>query len=145
MTSSPASPAWIRCTGRDDGGSLCSRSIHLSAVADWTAHRGAFAALEQLRLRISRRLGQVPLGFLTNRRSGEVQCILSDDIERLELFLGHFVPDMVSAMATLLFTVAWLFIMDWRMALVRFAAAPATGGVLRVESQGFPGCYSGRA
>lgn len=92
----------------------------ISAVADWTAHRGAFATLEQLRLRIGRRLGQVPLGFLTSRRSGEVQRTLSADIERLELFLGHFVPDLVAAMATLLFTVIWLFIVDWRMALVGF-------------------------
>ena len=55
----------------------------LTAVADWTSHRAAFAVLEQMRLRIGRRLGQVPLGFLTNRRSGEVQRTLSDDIERL--------------------------------------------------------------
>ena len=92
----------------------------ISAVADWTAHRGAFATLEQLRLRIGRRLGQVPLGFLTSRRSGEVQRTLTADIERLELFLGHFVPDAVAAMATLLFTVIWLFIVDWRLALVGF-------------------------
>ena len=93
----------------------------LTAVADWTSHRAAFAVLEQIRLRIGRRLGQVPLGFLTNRRSGEVQRTLSDDIERLELFLAHLVPDVVSAIATLLFMVGWLFIVDWRMALVSLA------------------------
>ena len=93
----------------------------LTAVADWTSHRAAFAVLEQMRLRIGRRLGQVPLGFLTNRRSGEVQRTLSDDIERLELFLAHLVPDVVSAIATLLFMVGWLFIVDWRMALVSLA------------------------
>ena len=93
----------------------------LTAVADWTSHRAAFAVLEQIRLRIGRRLGQVPLGFLTNRRSGEVQRTLSDDIERLELFLAHLVPDVVSAIATLVFMVGWLFIVDWRMALVSLA------------------------
>lgn len=90
----------------------------LEAIAGWTSHRGAFAAMEHLRLRIGRRLGQTPLGFLTNRRSGEVQRTLSDDVERLELFLAHVVPDIVAAAATLLFTVIWLFIIDWRMALV---------------------------
>ncbi|MCY3619714.1 MAG: ABC transporter ATP-binding protein [Acidimicrobiaceae bacterium] len=90
----------------------------LSAVADWTSHRGAFAALEQLRLRIGRRLGQTPLGYLTSRRSGEVQRTLSDDIERLELFLAHVVPDVVAAASTLVFMVVWLFLTDWRMALV---------------------------
>ena len=89
----------------------------LEAIAGWTSHRGAFAAMEHLRLRIGRCLGQAPLGFLTNRRSGEVQRTLSDDVERLELFLAHVVPDIVAAAATLLFTIVWLFIMDWRMAL----------------------------
>ena len=89
----------------------------LAAAAEWTSHRGAFATLEQIRLRIGRRLGQVPLGFVTNRRSGEIQRTLSDDIERLELFLAHAVPDVVSAFTAIVFTVTWLFIVDWRMAL----------------------------
>ena len=97
----------------------------LTAAAEWTGHRGAFATLEQLRLRIGRRLGQVPLGFLTNRRSGEVQRTLSDDIERLEIFLAHAVPDVVSALTALLFMVAWLAIVDWRMALVSLVVVVA--------------------
>lgn len=93
----------------------------LSAASSWMSHRGAFATLELLRLRIGARLGRVPLGFLTNRRSGEIQRTLRDDIERLELFLAHFVPDIVSAFTTLLFLIAWLVIVDWRMALVSLA------------------------
>ena len=90
----------------------------LMASASWVSHRGAFATLEQIRLRIGQRLGRVPLGFLTNRRSGEVQRTLSDDIERLELFLAHAVPDIVSAFTALVFMIGWLMIVDWRMALV---------------------------
>ena len=93
----------------------------LMAIAEWTGHRGAFATLEQLRLRIGRRLGHVPLGFLTNRRSGEIQRTLSDDIERLEQFLAHVVPDVTSALTTMLFMVVWLLLVDWRMALASLA------------------------
>ena len=93
----------------------------LMASASWISHRAAFATLEQIRLRIGRRLGRVPLGFLTSRRSGEVQRTLSDDIERLELFLAHAVPDIVSAFTSLVFMIVWLVIVDWRMALVSLA------------------------
>jgi ATP-binding cassette subfamily B protein len=93
----------------------------LMASANWISHRGAFATLEQIRLRIGRRLGRVPLGFLTSRRSGAVQRTLSDDIERLELFLAHAVPDIVSAFTALVFMIVWLMIVDWRMALVSLA------------------------
>ena len=90
----------------------------LLAAAEWTSHRGAYATLEHLRLRIGERLGRVPLGFLSSRRTGEVQRTLSDDIERLELFLAHVIPDVVSAVSTTLFVIAWLALVDWQMALV---------------------------
>ena len=73
----------------------------------------------------------MPLGFLSNRRTGEIQRTLSDDIERLELFLAHVIPDAVSALATMLFMIAWLAIVDWQMALVSlvvvFVALPIMG------------------
>ncbi|MYB49785.1 MAG: ABC transporter ATP-binding protein [Dehalococcoidia bacterium] len=103
----------------------------LMAAAEWTSHRGAYATLEHLRLRIGERLGRVPLGFLTNRRTGEVQRTLIDDIERLELFLAHVIPDVVSALSTMLFMIAWLAIVDWQMALVSlvvvFVSIPILG------------------
>ena len=103
----------------------------LLAAAEWTSHRGAYATLERLRLRIGERLGRVPLGFLSNRRTGAIQRTLSDDIERLELFLAHVIPDVVSTLATTLFMIAWLAIVDWQMALVSlvvvFVAMPIMG------------------
>jgi ATP-binding cassette subfamily B protein len=85
--------------------------------ATWLSHRAAFATLEQLRLRIGHRLGEVPLGYLTRRRSGAVQRVLHDDIERLESFLAHAVPDLVSSAGTLVGITVWLLVVDVRMGL----------------------------
>lgn len=93
----------------------------LMAAALWISHMAAYATLEQVRLQIGERLGRVPLGFLTNRRSGEVQRTLSDDVERLEIFLAHAIPDLFSALTTSLFLVAWLLIVDVRMGLAGIA------------------------
>ncbi|MDQ1305466.1 MAG: ATP-binding cassette, subfamily bacterial IrtA/YbtP [Actinomycetota bacterium] len=90
----------------------------LLGVSTWMSHRAAFATLEHLRLRIGQRLGEVSLGYLTRRRSGEVQRVLNDDVERLESFLAHAVPDLVSALGVLLGTTAWLVLVDVRMGLV---------------------------
>ena len=89
----------------------------LLAASTWMSHRAAFATLEQLRLSIGDRLGRVPLGFVTSRRSGEIQRTMNDDVERLELFLAHAIPDLVSGVCVVLFTTIWLFVVDWRMAL----------------------------
>jgi ATP-binding cassette, subfamily B, bacterial IrtA/YbtP len=93
----------------------------LLGASTWMSHRAAFATLEQLRLRIGDRLGEVPLGFLTRRRSGAVQRVLNDDIERLEQFLAHAIPDLVSAAGVVVLTTIWLFLVDWRMALAAVA------------------------
>jgi ATP-binding cassette subfamily B protein len=94
----------------------------LLGASTWMSHRAAFATLEHLRLRIGRRLGEVPLGYLTRRRSGEIQRILNDDVERLESFLAHAIPDLISAAGVLLGTTAWLLWVDWRMGLVALSA-----------------------
>ncbi|MEM7324012.1 MAG: ABC transporter ATP-binding protein, partial [Actinomycetota bacterium] len=89
----------------------------LQAGALYTSHRFAFATLARLRLRIGERLGRVPLGFLTRRRSGEIQRTLADDVERLELFLAHALPDTVAAVSVLSITTVWIFLVDWRLGL----------------------------
>jgi ATP-binding cassette subfamily B protein IrtA len=93
----------------------------LLGASTWVAHRAAFATLEHVRLRTGQRLGEVPLGFLTQRRSGSVQRALNDDVERLEAFLAHGVPDLVSAAGTLLLTTLWLCFVHVRMGLAAFS------------------------
>ena len=93
----------------------------LMAWSTWLSHRAAFATLEQVRLRIGDRLGKVPLGFVTNRRSGEIQRTVNDDVERLELFLAHAIPDLFAAAGTLAVTTVWLFAVDWRLAVASLA------------------------
>ena len=89
-------------------------------------------------MRIGQRLGYVPLGFLTSKRSGQIQRVLGDDIERLELFLAHIVPDAVSAFTSMLFLIVWLFVVEWRMALVSLVvvviALPIMGKGIRIGS-----------
>ncbi len=93
----------------------------LFAISTWMSHRAAFTTLEQLRLSIGDQLGHVPLGFITRRRSGEMQRTISDDVERLELFLAHAIPDLFSSFVALVSITIWLFVIDWRMALASLA------------------------
>lgn len=96
----------------------------------WMSHRAAFATLEYLRLRIGLRLGEVPLGYLTRRRSGEVQRVLNEDIERLESFLAHALPDLVSAAGVLAGTTVWLLAVDVRMGLAALSVVVVAGPLM---------------
>ncbi|HSK96085.1 MAG TPA: ABC transporter ATP-binding protein [Euzebyales bacterium] len=89
----------------------------LLALSTLISHRAAFRTLYRLRLRVGQRLGRVPLGEVTGRRSGEIQRTLSDDVERLESFLAHAVPDLTAAVVVVAVTTGWMLAVDWRMAL----------------------------
>ena len=44
---------------------------------------------------ITEHLSKVPLGALDERRTGDIKTVLNEDIEKLELFLAHNLPDLV--------------------------------------------------
>lgn len=96
--------------------------LHL--CASLFSHRAAFNLLFDLRERLVTRLGSTPLGFLDQQASGRVKKVLSDDIERLELFIAHHLPDLISAVATPVSIGVFLFFMDWRLALAALAPLP---------------------
>jgi len=96
----------------------------LFCAATMVAHLAAFDALHALRVRMAERLARVPLGWVTGRRSGEVKKVMADDVERLELFLAHGVPDAVAATVATLASAAVLAVVDWRMALATIVVVP---------------------
>lgn len=64
------------------------------------------------------KLTRVPSGYFTQTTQGAIKKILSDDTEQLEVFIAHHICDIVAAVATPLLTLIYLFVMDWRLALV---------------------------
>src|SRR5690606_15248406 len=88
------------------------------------AHMGAFAIQHRLRLAMARRLGEVPMSFFAGRGSGSLRRTLTDDVNSLEGFFAHMLPDAVAAAAVPLVALAMLFAADWRLALAALAPLP---------------------
>ena len=59
------------------------------------AHKGAYGALFKVRCMVAEHMARVPLGALNERRTGDIKTVLNEDIEKLELFLAHNLPDIV--------------------------------------------------
>jgi len=81
------------------------------------SHVASYEVLYGIRLGLAEHLARVPLGRVTRRRSGEIKKVMGDDVERLELFLAHGIPDVVAAVVTLTAVPIWMFTVDWRMAI----------------------------
>jgi ATP-binding cassette subfamily B protein len=82
------------------------------------SHIAAFNILFELRKFITVQVGKLPMGYLNNRNSGTLKKILSDDVERIENFIAHQIPDFVKGIALPIITIVYLFFQDWRLAAV---------------------------
>ena len=59
------------------------------------SHKGAYRALFKVRCMVAEHMAKVPLGALNERSTGEIKTVLNEDIEKLELFLAHNMPELV--------------------------------------------------
>jgi len=89
-------------------------------VSSMLSHIAAFNILFELRKFIAEKVGKLSLGTLIDKSSGAFKKILYDDVERIELFIAHQIPDLVKGIALPLITISYLFSQDWRLALVSF-------------------------
>ena len=85
------------------------------------SHIAAFNILYEIRMQLAQKMVRLPLGFFSRRASGELKKIMSDDVERIELFIAHHIPDIVTALLFPLILVSYMFAVDWRLAIVVLA------------------------
>ena len=82
------------------------------------AHKGTYGALFKVRCMVAEHMARAPLGALNERRTGDVKTVLNEDIEKLELFLAHNLPDLVCYLVGPVVVFAYLMTVNIPLALV---------------------------
>lgn len=82
------------------------------------SHIAAFNILYELRVKLSNKLSSLPLGYFSTKTSGHIKKIMAEDVERIELFVAHHIPDIISAIFFPLFIIGYMFVIDWRLAII---------------------------
>jgi|GEM_PF-141 len=93
------------------------------------AHIAAYTILYNTRIELARKLGTLPLGYFSDRTTGEIKKIIHEDVERLEEGLAHIIPDIVAGLTVPILAGILLFITDWRMTLATLASAVIALGI----------------
>ena len=88
-----------------------------SIVSGTFSHIGAFNTLYNVRTQISRHIAKVNLGFFTDHASGEIKKVIIEDVERIERFLAHQIPDVTSAICAPVIVFIYLLTINVPMAL----------------------------
>ncbi|MCR5213273.1 MAG: ABC transporter ATP-binding protein/permease [Eubacterium sp.] len=96
---------------------LYGMSSYFSSII---AHNAAFDILYELRMAMMKKMGRISAGFYNSATQGGLKKLLVEDVEQIETFVAHNLCDVVAAIATPLFTLLVLFIVNWKLALVTF-------------------------
>jgi ATP-binding cassette subfamily B protein len=90
-------------------------------VFNWVAllcsHLAAFDVIYKLKLDFMRHVAALPLGFHTASSTGKLRKIVDENIEKVEGFIAHQLPDLAGSVAAPISALAILFVFDWRMGL----------------------------
>ena len=77
-----------------------------------------------LRQRLYRHLLDQSAAFFSRRQSGELMSRLTNDVSQVQLAVSETAPDLLRESLALVGFAAYLFYLDWRLAIVCMTAAP---------------------
>jgi ATP-binding cassette subfamily B protein len=92
-------------------------AILLNFIALMCSHLAAFKTLYFLKLKFANHLASLPMGFHTENSTGKIRKVVDENIEKIEGFIAHQLPDIVGSFATPVIILAILFVFDWRLGL----------------------------
>ena len=84
------------------------------------SHISAFNILYKTRIDLIEHMSKLNMGFFKKNMTGKLKKIINEDVEKLENFIAHQIPDLSSAFATPLIFLGIMFYFNWRLSLVLF-------------------------
>lgn len=97
-------------------------SIALGFISSMLCHTYAFSVICETRRALVRHLGKLPIAYFRRNASGKVIQVVQTDVDQLEGFWAHQLPDLVGTVALLLFLAAGMVLFDPVLALVALGA-----------------------
>jgi len=91
-------------------------------VSSMASHVAAFRILYGLRIRLIDHIGKLHLGYLTSTSTGSIKKTLEQNVEKIELFIAHQIPDFVNVVATVIIMFFIMFSMNVWMTLASLGA-----------------------
>lgn len=80
------------------------------------SHKVAYQTLGETRKKLFRKIAHLPMGYVKTTASGQVKTIIMDNMEQLETFYAHNIPEIISGLAVPLCMEILLVILDIRVA-----------------------------
>ena len=107
------------------------------------SHRATFCILKTIRQQLLAKLPRLPLGTVMDTSSGKLKQTIVDQVDSMETTLAHLFPEMTANIAAPLLTLAYLLVLDWRLALLSLAVFPIAFFFMMMVMGGYGKDYAG--
>ena len=122
-------------------GYLARTVLYNSALS--TSHKATFHILKTIRQMLLAKLPKLPLGTVTDTPSGKLKETIVDQVDGMETTLAHLFPEMTANITAPALTIVYLFILDWRLALLSLAVFPIAFVFMMMVMGGYAKDYAG--
>lgn len=89
----------------------------LSFASSVLSHGAAYKILFELRMKFADHISKLPMGFHTSNSTGKLRKLMDDNVEKIEMFVAHQLPDVVSSLVSPIIMLVVLVLFDWKMGI----------------------------
>ncbi|MDO5717410.1 MAG: ABC transporter ATP-binding protein [Tissierellia bacterium] len=93
-------------------------------ISTTTSHVATFNLLATIRKNLADKLSRIPLGVIDDYSSGALKDIMVEKIDKMEITFSHVVPEVTGNVLISIFTLIYLFYLDWKLALLAIVLIP---------------------
>ena len=123
------------------GGYLVRTVLYNGALG--LSHKATFQILKTIRQQLLAKLPKLPLGTVMDTSSGKLKQIIVDQVDSMETTLAHLFPEMTANITAPLLTLIYLFVLDWRLALLSLVVFPIAFVFMMMVMGGYAKDFAG--
>ena len=117
--------------------------VLFSCLSTTISHTATYYTLRDLRENITAKLARVPMGTILDTPSGQYKTTIVDRVEGMEPTFAHLIPEMTANVLVPIVIVVYLFILDWRMALLSLVTLVVGLVVMSAGMKNYPVKWEG--
>ena len=117
--------------------------VLFSCLSTTISHTATYYTLRDLRENITAKLARVPMGTILDTPSGQYKTTIVDRVEGMESTFAHLIPEMTANVLVPLVIAVYLFLLDWRMALLSLVTLVVGLAVMSAGMKNYPVKWEG--
>ena len=117
--------------------------VMFSCLSTTISHTATYYTLRDLRENITAKLARVPMGTILDTPSGQYKTTIVDRVEGMEPTFAHLIPEMTANVLVPLVIAVYLFLLDWRMALLSLVTLVVGLVVMSAGMKNYPVKWEG--